>query len=1234
MDNRHHDPAAPTLARAPLRQSWVSDEARLVNDLAGATGLDAQVRRQIRDEAAHLVTRVRADASPTVMESFLAEYGLSTEEGIGLMCLAEALLRVPDPETIDALISDKIEPGNWGAHLGHSASSLVNAATWALMLSGKVLDDDPTWPTTALRGLIRRVGEPVVRTAVSRAIGLLGEQFVLGETIDGALANARAFEKLGYTYSYDMLGEAARTYSDARDYHAAYAAAIARIAGHGTGDIRTSPGISVKLSALNPRHEWCQRDRVLKELVPALLELSRQAAAAGIGLNIDAEEANRLELSLDVVERVLADPSLDGWDGFGFVVQAYGRRALPVIDHLHALAQTLHRRIMVRLVKGAYWDSEIKHAQTLGLAGFPVFTRKAHTDISYLACARTLFDRHDRLYAQFATHNAHTLAAVRAMAPHSVAFEFQRLHGMGEALHEIARHTYGTRCRIYAPVGAHRDLLAYLVRRLLENGANSSFVHQIVDASIKPEDIVADPIDLALAGPGAQPSDAIRQPADVFRPGRANARGFDVNEPASVAPLMAERDTWRSRTWTARALMSGGQTSPDAGGDPSPLPNPADGKDVVGHVIWAGPELAREAVGRALGGFRIWSAKRPDERAQLLRTAADLYETHASELMALACREAGKTLADAIAEIREAVDFLNFYAGEAERLEAERPAPGRGVFVCISPWNFPLAIFTGQIAGSLAAGNAAVAKAAEQTPLIAHRATELLHQAGVPHDALICIPGDGPGVGAPLTQDTRIAGVCFTGSLDVARMINCALRENAGPMAEFIAETGGLNAMIVDSTALPEQAVRDVLASAFQSAGQRCSALRMLYVQDDVHDHFLEMLCGAMETLVIGDPWLASTDIGPVIDGDAQRDIQDYCASAKADGRIVKALEAPGGGHFVGPTLIAVNGIADIPREIFGPVLHISRFDPQDLESVIGAINAKGYGLTFGLSTRIDDRVEHVVNEIRCGNIYVNRNQIGAVVGSQPFGGMGLSGTGPKAGGAHYVARLRSPAPQAWAACDTLVGREKQSVRQQEQQPRQAIVEAVRAVAHRQSLWARRADRVAELSRVLAGGGELMALAATFDGHARGVLDLPGPTGESNRLSYAPRGIIVCLGPSVGRALFQAALALAAGNGVLVAAEEGSDVYVSPGCHDMPLAVCGRSDMIAALASGLAVDGVMAAADDEKLRAFAITLAKRTGAIVPLIIGTPSPDRLLVEQHLCIDTTAAGGNASLLAGAG
>ncbi len=1130
----------------------LGDEAPLVARLIAEAGLPPEARAAITAAGADYVRRIRAAAKPGLMEVFLAEYGLSTDEGIALMCLAEALLRVPDAETMDALIEDKIAPADWGRHLGKSASSLVNASTWALMLTGRVLDDREPGVVGHLRAAVKRLGEPVIRRAVGQAMKEMGRQFVLGETIEAAMKRAREMEGRGYTYSYDMLGEAARTEPDARRYHLSYSRAITAIAAAAEGaDIRANPGISVKLSALHPRYEVAKRARVMTELVPRVKALAGLARAAGLGFNIDAEEADRLALSCEVIEAVLSDPSLAGWDGFGVVVQAYGRRAGAVIDWLHGLASRLDRRIMVRLVKGAYWDAEVKRAQVMGLPSFPVFTRKQATDASYLANARKLLACTDRIYPQFATHNAHTVAAVLHLArDQGVAtgsFEFQRLHGMGERLHDLVMEDHAGRCRIYAPVGAHRDLLAYLVRRLLENGANSSFVNQIVDEDVAPERVAACPL-TALEAMADPVSHALTTGPALFG-ARGNSRGRDLTDASDLAAIEAARAPFAATDFAAAPLVAGDVQ----GQERLAVTNPATGAP-AGEVLTASPADVETALAQA----RVWDAA-PAERAAALRRAAGAMEADFGRIYALLAREAGKTLPDAVGELREAVDFLLYYAAQAEGLTA----PPRGTFACISPWNFPLAIFTGQVAAALAAGNAVIAKPAEQTPLIAALAVAHLHAAGVPAQVLQFLPGDGATVGARLTGDPRLDGVAFTGSTETAQAIRRAMAATGNPTAPLIAETGGLNAMLVDSTALPEQAVRDILASAFQSAGQRCSALRCLYVQEDIAEGVLEMLSGAMDELALGDPWALATDIGPVIDAEAAAGIRAYVGEARAGGRVVKELAAPASGHFIGPAVIRVSGIADLPREIFGPVLHLATFRASEVDRVVAAVNATGYGLTFGLHTRIDDRVQSVTQAVRAGNVYVNRNQIGAVVGSQPFGGEGLSGTGPKAGGPQYLARFTStPLPQLEAGT-----------------PGAAEAESV--------------------ARALA------ALKVPDEAHE--IRDLPGPTGESNRLSSFARAPLLCLGPSREAALRQAQAVRALG-GLAVEA---------PGLPAAALTT------LAGFSGALLWGG--------EARAHAAALAARPGPILPLVESTPDAAHVLIERHVCIDTTASGGNAQLLA---
>jgi RHH-type proline utilization regulon transcriptional repressor/proline dehydrogenase/delta 1-pyrroline-5-carboxylate dehydrogenase len=1142
----------PTSAdlRTTICAANLEDETLAVRRLIALTDLGSEERQSISKDAAVLIQSIRDNSEPGLMEQFLGEYGLSTTEGVALMCLAEALLRVPDAETIDALIQDKIAPADWGRHLGHSSSSLVNASTWALMLTGQVLkEEESPGLVSTLHDVVRRLGEPVVRTAVSHAMREMGQQFVLGQDISAAMKRARGMEAKGYTYSYDMLGEAARTEQDAQRYHLAYANAIGGIAeGCQHDDISRNPGISVKLSALHPRYEWGQRERIVPEITARLVALLTLAKSANMGLNIDAEEADRLELSLDIIEAALANPALADWDGFGVVVQAYGKRAAYVIDWLYELSERFDRRIMVRLVKGAYWDTEIKRAQVLGIDGFPVFTRKTNTDVSYIACARKLLGMTDRIYPQFATHNAHTVAAVAAMSSHTEKYEFQRLHGMGESLYQTAMKQPGTRCRIYAPVGAHEDLLAYLVRRLLENGANSSFVNQIVDESVSPEEIAVDPISMVESLGDAVAHPRIAPPPKLFGSERRNAKGWDLTDPVTVEQLDIERDQFRNHQWSAEPIIANYKGK---AGNTRTITNPADNTDIVGTVRDAIIDDVDAAYSAAIKAQVLWSKRSVIERADVMRNVANAYEKNAPEIMALATREAGKTVLDGVAEVREAVDFLRFYANEAERLENEEPGQALGVFACISPWNFPLAIFTGPIAAALACGNAVIAKPAEQTCLIAARAVELMIEAGVPEGVIQLLPGDGPSVGQPLVSDPRLAGVCFTGSTDTAQAINRTMAANANPAAPLIAETGGLNAMILDSTALAEQGVRDVVMSAFQSAGQRCSATRIFYIQKDVEDRTLRMLKGAMDALCVGDPWQLSSDLGPVIDDDAYASLNGYVVDCDKANKLIAKLSLPKDlkdGKFVAPAIVRVDGIDAMEREMFGPVLHVATFEAHELNKVISNINGRNFGLTLGIHTRVDQRVQDIVGTAHVGNIYVNRNQIGAVVNSQPFGGEGLSGTGPKAGGPLFIRRFRKSKGE-FAPKITL-----------------------------------------------------------------GEVDLPGPTGESNRYQIKPRGQVVCLGDvsnqdnSAVRER-QCNSARSFGNEVVENVSPDGETLTSLG----------------------QIDAVIAEGGKDALRPIRQALAARPGPIIPLLTSPDDICGLVSERTLCIDTTAAGGNASLLA---
>ena len=1010
--------------RQTLREATRADESAIVGQLLDEAGLPRGARDRIAARARALVEAVRGEpAGHGGLDAFLHEFGLNSKEGVVLMCLAEALLRVPDSETVDKLIKDKIADADWESHLGRSDSIFVNASTWALMLTGRVmrLDEDDTRDMAGtLRRLVHGSGEPVIRAAVTQAMRILGRQFVMGRTIQEALERARGDEKRGYRYSYDMLGEAAHTMADAERYFESYRRAIAAIgaAAKGRGPIG-SPGISVKLSALHPRYEFAKRARALAELAPRLKALALDAKAVDIGLTVDAEEADRLDLSLDVIEAVSGDRELAGWNGLGLAVQAYQKRAGLVLDWLADMARRHNRRLMVRLVKGAYWDTEIKRAQEQGLGGYPVFTRKVSTDVSYLACVKRLFADEQAFYPQFATHNAHSLAAILAMAGGSRDFEFQRLHGMGETLYEqvVGKDGLNLPVRIYAPVGSHEDLLAYLVRRLLENGANTSFVNRIQDEKLPIEDIIADPVERAR-GLKAIPHPKIPLPVALYGAERRNAAGLDLAAPEVLGPLGQAMDAAAKGGWRASAIV-GGETQDGAA---RPVHDPADRRREIGAVGEASPAQLEQALARAERAAGDWDATPAGERAACLERMADLMEENRADLMALCVREAGKTIGDAIAELREAVDFCRYYA---VRARADFAAPlamsgptgernevalhGRGVFACISPWNFPLAIFTGQVGAALAAGNAVIAKPAEQTPMIAAAAVKLLHRAGVPGDVLHLLPGDGPSVGGPLVADPRVAGVAFTGSTETARLINRTLAGRDGAIAPLIAETGGQNAMIVDSTALPEQVVADVVTSSFQSAGQRCSALRVLFLQDDVADKMLTMLSGAMAELVVGDPaWLA-TDVGPVIDAEAKDMLDRHAKRMTAEGRLIMRCElSPETAHgcFVAPAAFEIDSLSRLRREVFGPILHVIRYRADRLDQVLEAVNGTGYGLTLGIHSRIDSTVDHIHRRLRVGNAYVNRNMIGAVVGVQPFGGEGLSGTGPKAGGPRYLYRF------------------------------------------------------------------------------------------------------------------------------------------------------------------------------------------------------------------------------------
>lgn len=1002
-------------AALPFNPPFAEDDKAVAARLLASSRLSPEREKRVDEQATRLIEAIRAKGGGLGgVEEMLREYALSTKEGLALMVLAEALLRVPDAATADRLIEDKLGQADFAGHEAKSDAFLVSASAWALGITARIIQPGET-PESILGQLTKRLGLPAVRTATRQAMRVMGNHFVLGQTIEEALKRATSSKGRLYRYSFDMLGEGARTAEDARRYFDSYASAIDAI-GRSAGNepLPNRPGISVKLSALHPRYEATSRERVMRELVPLVIELAQKAKSYDLNFTVDAEEADRLELSLEVIEAVLADPSLADWKGFGLAIQAYQKRAGSVIDAIAAMAEKHDRQLMVRLVKGAYWDTEVKRAQERGLDDYPVFTRKAMTDLHYMACAEKMLSLRPRVYPQFATHNALTVASIIERAGGTEGYEFQRLHGMGEALYaRLLEDNPGLACRAYAPVGGHRDLLAYLVRRLLENGANSSFVSVAADTDVPVQSLLKRPADIIVSADKAR-HPKVPLPRDLYGPERANSKGVEFGHQASLDALLSEIRRGAQQTFKAEPLIDGKAAS----GTPRPVVSPIDGSTVAGQVTEASPEVADRAMAAAQAGFSTWSRTDANTRAKALQRAADLLEERRGALLHLLQVEAGKTLDDALSEVREAVDFLRYYAVQGRTLfgagEA-MPGPtgesnvlrmrGRGVFVAISPWNFPLAIFLGQVSAALMAGNAVVAKPAEQTPLIADLAVRILHEAGVPKTALHLVPGDGR-VGARLVEHRNVAGVVFTGSTEVARIINRTLAGKDAAIVPLIAETGGINAMIVDATALPEQVADDVVMSAFRSAGQRCSALRLLCVQDDVADRMIEMIAGNARELRIADPREISTHVGPVIDREAKEKLDAHVAAMKTSAKVHYAGEAPAAGTYVAPHIFELNRPHDLAQEVFGPVLHVVRYKAERLEEVLRAIEGTGYGLTLGVHSRIDATVERVVQALSVGNVYVNRNMIGAVVGVQPFGGHGLSGTGPKAGGPHYLLRF------------------------------------------------------------------------------------------------------------------------------------------------------------------------------------------------------------------------------------
>ncbi|MCW0935727.1 trifunctional transcriptional regulator/proline dehydrogenase/L-glutamate gamma-semialdehyde dehydrogenase [Pantoea sp. RG18] len=1227
-----------SVTRSAVTAAWRRPETDAVPMMLEQARLPAALAEKTHQLAYQLAEKLRHQKGATgragMVQSLLQEFSLSSHEGVALMCLAEALLRIPDKPTRDALIRDKISNGNWQSHLGRSPSLFVNAATWGLLFTGRLVSThNESNLSSSLNRIIGKGGEPLIRKGVDMAMRLMGEQFVTGETIAEALANARKLEEKGFRYSYDMLGEAALTAGDAKAYLLSYQQAIHAIgkASNGRG-IYEGPGISIKLSALHPRYSRAQYERVMEELYPILKSLTLLARSYDIGINIDAEEADRLELSLDLLEKLCFEPELEGWNGIGFVIQAYMKRCPFVIDELIDLAQRSRRRLMIRLVKGAYWDSEIKRAQMEGLEGYPVYTRKVYTDISYLACARKLLAVPSLIYPQFATHNAHTLAAIYQLAGNNYypgQYEFQCLHGMGEPLYEqvvgkVADGKLNRPCRIYAPVGTHETLLAYLVRRLLENGANTSFVNRIADTSLPIDELVADPVSAveklgASEGAIGLPHPKIPLPRDLYGDNRVNSAGLDMANEHRLASLSSALLSSAAQPCLAEPMIDG-----EAGaGELRDILNPAAPGDRVGQVREATEQEVSVALDAAVNSGPIWFATPPQERAAILERAAQIMEGQMQQLLGILVREAGKTYNNAIAEVREAVDFLYYYAGMVRDdfdNETHRPL---GPVVCISPWNFPLAIFTGQIAAALAAGNSVLAKPAEQTPLIAAQAVQILLDAGVPPGVLQLLPGQGETVGAQLTGDVRVRGVMFTGSTAVATLLqrNLAGRlDQHGRPVPLIAETGGMNAMIVDSSALTEQVVIDIVASAFDSAGQRCSALRLLCIQEDVADHTLKMLRGAMAECRMGNPERFSTDIGPVIDAEAKANIDRHIQAMRNKGFTVyqAVQENPqdskewNSGTFVKPTLIELGQVSDLDKEIFGPVLHVVRFTRNNLPQLVEQINASGYGLTLGVHTRIDETIAQVTANARVGNLYVNRNMVGAVVGVQPFGGEGLSGTGPKAGGPLYLYRLLAHRPDSALR---LTFDRQDAERPADSTLRQSLLAPHLALSN----WAKDKPELAELCQHY---GDLA--------QAGVVRLLPGPTGERNTFSLLPRDQVLCLADNEQDALIQLAAVTSVGSKALWQDDELHRALLA----SLPDAVKARvtlaRDPLAA-----EFDAVIYHGDADQLRTLCEQIAAREGAIVSVqgfARGETNLllERLLIERSLSVNTAAAGGNASLM----
>jgi RHH-type proline utilization regulon transcriptional repressor/proline dehydrogenase/delta 1-pyrroline-5-carboxylate dehydrogenase len=1246
--------------RQKIRDFYRINEDIAVNHILPEAEVNPRARTRAWERARTMVLRIRREQEGHGgVDALLNEYSLSTAEGVVLMCLAEALLRVPDSHTQDELIRDKLSQGQWTPHLGNSDSLFVNASAWGLLFTGNLVsysDKRKKDQFNLLKKTLGRLGEPVIRKAMNIAMKVMGRQFVMGENIKDAVKRAEEKEQKGYVYSYDMLGEGARTMEDAERYYSSYMNAIDVIgkAAKGRGP-RLSPGISVKLSAIFPRYELTHRHRVMEALPKRLLALCEKAKQYDIGLTVDAEEADRLDISLDIIEKVYRDNRLDGWEGFGLAVQAYQKRALFVIEWLHVLSKEVGRKLMVRLVKGAYWDSEIKLTQQAGLDGFPVFTKKSSTDVSYHACANRLLEYRDTIYPQFATHNAYTASVIIELAgDDKKGFEFQCLHGMGDTLYDQVVSEENIQCRVYAPVGVHEDLLAYLVRRLLENGANSSFVNAIIDDEKPVESLLEDPVEKTQRQ-RLHHNAQISLPVELYAPERPNSKGMDITSINQMYTLKQELERWNMVYSVDKSALPTQAT---------PVLNPADVQDIVGYHLYADEQAMKTALDTVYQGFESWSATPTKKRADLLKQVAVALERHMPELIALCIREAGKVTQDGIDEVREAVDFCRYYAARAEELADDDRLRPRGVVLAISPWNFPLAIFLGQVVAALVTGNTVLAKPAEQTSLIAKRAVEIMRSNGLPDDALQLIIAPGKGIGELLLPDERIQAVMFTGSTQTGTLISQTLAKRGTEQVPLIAETGGQNCMIVDSTALPEQVVDDIVHSGFQSAGQRCSALRVLYLQQDIADDVIDMLIGAMKELTIGDPAYLSTDIGPVIDEKALQNLLAHESAMSNKAKLLYQCSLPKEtekGNFFPPTLYEIDNIDVLKKEVFGPIVHVVRFKAKDIDNVVDAINQTGYGLTMGVHSRIEERAQRLAKKSRAGNVYINRNMIGAIVGVQPFGGRGLSGTGPKAGGPNYLSRLRmekaTPKPthieQQDVIDEALTGNDE--VTQQADKLMQKAFSAEEDWRH-MSLN----DRISAVRQLLAkiAGVDIVeelaedlnrtlamsrAQLTAIDKLLRKPMRLPGPTGESNTLHLEPRGTLVCFADkdvTFEYWTLSIVTALATGNCVVTVVsdmfyEEAlafRDKFVSIG-GDKGVFQVARLTHFDSLLMHEKLAGVVVDSNTSRTARITAMLAERQGAILPVITAEYNDNlimRLVTEKTISIDTTASGGNTSLM----